>query len=101
MPDFICDFGHCPALSIDMPRQAQPLGKPYPVSGWGKEPGGQHGEGEAEALKAATESKDQKRELKTAHFYQGCIFAWNAYRGGKTITSIKFDTKKGLTAVNE
>ena len=52
-------------------------------------------------LKAATESKDQKRELKPAHFYQGCIFAWNAYRGGKTITSIKFDTKKGLTAVNE
>ncbi len=44
-------------------------------------------------LKAATEIKGQKRELKPAHFYQGCIFAWNAYRGGKTITSIKFDTK--------
>jgi hypothetical protein len=52
-------------------------------------------------LKAATESKSQKRELKPAHFYQGCVFAWNAYREGKTITSIKFDTKKGLIAVNE
>jgi hypothetical protein len=52
-------------------------------------------------LKAAIESKSQKRELKPAHFYQGCVFAWNAYREGKTITSIKFDTKKGLLAVNE
>ena len=52
-------------------------------------------------LKAATENKAQKRELKPAHFYQGCIFAWNAYREGRTITSIKFDTKKGLLAVNE
>ena len=52
-------------------------------------------------LKAAIESKSEKRELKPAHFYQGCIFAWNAYRDGKTITSIRFDTKKGLLAVNE
>jgi hypothetical protein len=52
-------------------------------------------------LKVATESKVQKRELKPAHFYQGCIFAWNAYREGKAITSIKFDTKKGLIAVHE
>ena len=52
-------------------------------------------------LKAAIETKGQKRELKPAQFYQGCIFAWNAYREGKTITSIKFDTKKGLIAVHE
>jgi hypothetical protein len=52
-------------------------------------------------LKAATETKGQKRELKPAQFYQGCVFAWNAHREGKTITSIKFDTKKGLIAVNE
>ncbi len=51
-------------------------------------------------LKAAIEG-GQKRELKPAHFYQGSTFAWNAYREGKTITSIKFDTKKGLVAVHE
>ena len=52
-------------------------------------------------LKTAIENKGQRRELKPAHFYQGSIFAWNAYRDGKTMTSIKFDTKKGLLAVNE
>ena len=52
-------------------------------------------------LKAAIENKSQKRELKPAHFYQGCTFAWNVYRESRTITSIKFDTKKGLLAVNE
>jgi hypothetical protein len=52
-------------------------------------------------LKTAIENKGQRRELKPAHFYQSCVFAWNAYRDGKTITSIKFDTKKGLLAVNE
>jgi hypothetical protein len=52
-------------------------------------------------LKTAIENKSQKRELKPAHFYQGSVFAWNANRDGKTITSIKVDTKKGLLAVNE
>ena len=52
-------------------------------------------------LKAAIENKGQKRELKPAQFYQGSIFAWNAYRENRTITSIKFDTRKGMLAVNE
>jgi hypothetical protein len=38
-------------------------------------------------------------ELKPANFYQACIYAWNAYREGKTLTSVKYDTKKGLYAV--
>ena len=52
-------------------------------------------------LKAAIENKTQKRELKPAQFYQGSIFAWNAYRDDRTITSIRFDMKKGLLAINE
>ena len=42
-----------------------------------------------------------KNELKPANLYQGCVFAWNAYREGKTIQTIKFDAKKGLYAVHE
>jgi hypothetical protein len=45
--------------------------------------------------------QEPEARIEAAHFYQGCIFAWNGYRDGKTITSIKFDTKKGLLAVNE
>jgi len=52
-------------------------------------------------LKAAIENKGQRRELKPAQFYQGSIFAWNAYRDGKTITSVRFDTKKGLLTIKE
>jgi hypothetical protein len=28
-------------------------------------------------------------ELKPANFYQACIYAWNAYREDKTLTSVK------------
>jgi hypothetical protein len=42
-----------------------------------------------------------RAELKPANLYQGCIFAWKAFREGKTITAIKYDTKKGLYPVNE
>ena len=45
--------------------------------------------------------KRGRNELKPANLYQGCIFAWNAFREGKTITAIKYDTKKGLYPVNE
>ena len=43
--------------------------------------------------------KDAKEgELKTdptpAQFYQGCIYAWNAYREGKELKDIKADTRK-------
>jgi len=34
--------------------------------------------------------------MKSAYHYQGCIFAWNAYRDEKTIKDIRFLTTKGL-----
>jgi hypothetical protein len=34
-------------------------------------------------------------------YYQGCIFAWNAYREAKAISSIKFDARKGLHKITE
>jgi hypothetical protein len=52
-------------------------------------------------LKAMAEKRGAKTEVKPANLYQGCVFAWNAYREGKTISTIKFDTKKGLYAVSE
>lgn len=35
-----------------------------------------------------------KAELKPAQYYQGCIYAWNAFREEKQIKDIKCDTKK-------
>ena len=52
-------------------------------------------------LKAMAEKRGAKTEVKPANLYQGCVFAWNAYREGKTISTIKFDTKKGLYATSE
>jgi hypothetical protein len=49
-------------------------------------------------FKSVVEDK-KKLELKPANFYQASVYAWNAYREGKTITSVKYDTKKGLYAV--
>lgn len=37
---------------------------------------------------------DIKVEMKPAQFYQGCIYAWNAFREEKAIKDIKCDTKK-------
>lgn len=37
-----------------------------------------------------------KEELKPAQYYQGCIYAWNAYREDKTLKDIKADTRKAL-----
>ena len=47
-----------------------------------------------EWLKANKEAGPEKK-LKPAQLYQGCVYAWNAYRDGKQIKEIKFDTKKG------
>src|SRR5262249_60731667 len=52
-------------------------------------------------LKAMGEKGGAKTGVKPANLYQGCVFAWNAYREGKTISTIKFDTKKGLYAASE
>jgi len=34
--------------------------------------------------------------MKSAYHYQGCIYAWNAYRDDRNIRDIKFQTSKGL-----
>lgn len=44
-------------------------------------------------LKAAKEG-ELKEDLKPAQFYQGCIYAWNAYREEKSLKDIKADTRK-------
>jgi hypothetical protein len=49
-------------------------------------------------LKSLIEEK-RKLDLKPANLYQASIYAWNAYREEKTISSIKWDTKKGLYQV--
>jgi hypothetical protein len=51
-------------------------------------------------LKSVVEEK-RKFDLKPANFYQASAYAWNAFREGKTITSIKFDTRKGLYQIAE
>lgn len=41
-------------------------------------------------------AKEEKMDLKPAHYYQGSTFAWRAFREGKPITTIRFDSKKPL-----
>lgn len=45
--------------------------------------------------KAVAENK-KRLDLKPAQYYQAAIFAWNAYRGEKTINQVKHDTTKGF-----
>ena len=33
--------------------------------------------------------------------YQGCVYAWNAAREGKTISSVKFEVKKNVAPIRE
>jgi hypothetical protein len=49
-------------------------------------------------LKSIVEDK-KKLDLKPANLFQASIYVWNAFREGKTITSVKYDTKKGLYQV--
>lgn len=49
-------------------------------------------------LKSVYEEK-KKWSLGPGNLYQASIYAWNAYREGKTLTSVKYDTKKGLYTV--
>jgi hypothetical protein len=48
-------------------------------------------------LKSAVE--DKKLELKLPNFYQASIYAWNAFREDKTITAVKYYTRKGFYPV--
>jgi hypothetical protein len=50
-------------------------------------------------LKELKENKDPRRRVLPAQLYQGCVFAWTAFRQEEAIKSIKFDTKKGLHEV--
>ena len=50
-------------------------------------------------FKSIAEDK-KKLELKSPSFYQASIYAWNAYRENKTITSVKYDNKKGFYSVS-
>ena len=47
-------------------------------------------------LKAMAEDKRTSERLVPANYYQGCIYAWNAYREGRAISAIKCKTDKGL-----
>jgi hypothetical protein len=49
-------------------------------------------------FKTVAEDKG-KLHLLPANFYQASVYAWNAFREGKTITSVKHDTRKGFYAV--
>jgi len=40
-----------------------------------------------------------KLDFKQGHLYQAAVYAWNAFREDKTITTVKYDTKKGFYAV--
>jgi hypothetical protein len=42
------------------------------------------------------EDKRTSEKLVPANYYQGCIYAWNAYREGRAISAIKYKTDKGL-----
>jgi hypothetical protein len=47
-------------------------------------------------LKAMAEDKRTSEKLVPANYYQGCIYAWNAYRESRAISAIKYKTDKGL-----
>ena len=46
-------------------------------------------------LKACRDGKCDDT-MKLAFHYQGCVYAWNAFREARTIKDIKFNTTKGL-----
>lgn len=50
-------------------------------------------------LKRAKEG--ELEDLKPGQYYQGCIYAWNAYRETKTLKDIKADTRKAWLTPHE
>lgn len=52
-------------------------------------------------LKTAAESRGNRKELKPGNYYQGSIFAWNAFRENKAISQIKHDPRKGMHKITE
>ncbi len=53
---------------------------------------------DAKSNELVDEKKGQPLKLKPAQFYQGCIFAWNAWRQDKRPGTIKADTRKSWLA---
>jgi hypothetical protein len=47
-------------------------------------------------LKSIHEDKEDEYDVKGAEFYQGCAFAWNAFRQARQISAIKSDISKKL-----
>jgi hypothetical protein len=48
-------------------------------------------------LKSAVEDKERARAMKAGDYYHDCVFAWNAFRADKSISTIKkFDPDKGF-----
>ena len=45
--------------------------------------------------------KNRRPDIKPAQYYQGCIYAWNAHREGKTLKRIVADAKKGFIDPHE
>jgi hypothetical protein len=50
-------------------------------------------------LSTADRAKAGLLGLKPADFFNGCIWAWNAYRAEKPIKEVRHDTRKGLTLI--
>lgn len=51
-------------------------------------------------LKGLKEITDTKKKPKPGAVYQGCVYAWNAFRNETEIPGIRSDVKKGLSAVS-
>ena len=49
-----------------------------------------------DALLKAVAEDNKKYEFKPGNFYQASVYAWNAFREGKSLTNVKYDTRKGL-----
>jgi hypothetical protein len=48
----------------------------------------------SEWLKSVKDNKDPKKAVRSHSLYQGCVYAWNAYREGKTLRRIKYEVTK-------
>ena len=45
--------------------------------------------------------EEPAKDLKPAHYYQACIYGWNAFRESKSLKDIKYATAKGFHRVIE
>jgi hypothetical protein len=50
-------------------------------------------------LKAA--AKEKPKVIKPGELYQGCVYAWNSYRRGRSIERVRYDTSKDWLKVSE